>query len=84
MEMILSDVPYTKTREARMELTTPTLQGKRFNHHSYFAQNLLFIYFIYEPPRGKTNNVVFGTGPTQIRLYSHRKWLETGNFGFRK
>ena len=58
MEMTLSVVPNTKTREARMELTTPTLQGKSFNHHSYFVQNLMFIYFIYEPPRGKTNNVV--------------------------
>ena len=26
----------------------------------------------------------FRTGPTQIRLYSHRSRLETGNFGFRK
>ena len=23
-------------------------------------------------------------GPTQTGLYSHRRWLETGNFGFKK
>ena len=26
----------------------------------------------------------FQTGPTKIRLYSHKRWLEDGNFGFRK
>ena len=26
----------------------------------------------------------FRPGPTQIELYKHRRWLETGNFGFRK
>ena len=26
----------------------------------------------------------FRPGPTQTRLYSHRRWLEAGNFGFRK
>ena len=26
----------------------------------------------------------FRTGPTQIGLYKHRRWLETGNCGFRK
>ena len=25
-----------------------------------------------------------GTGPTQTGLCMHRRWLETGNFGFRK
>ena len=28
--------------------------------------------------------MVFQTGLTQTGLYSHRKWLETRNFGFRK
>ena len=27
---------------------------------------------------------VFQQGPTQTRLYSHRRWLETCKFGFRK
>ena len=26
----------------------------------------------------------FRTGPTQIELYKHRRWLEDGNFGFKK
>ena len=38
----------------------------------------------YEPVREKTNNLGFRPGPTQTGLYSHRKWLEAGNFGFRK
>ena len=32
----------------------------------------------------KTNNLGFGPGLTQIRLCSHRRLLETANFGFRK
>ena len=38
----------------------------------------------FEPVHEKTNNLVFRPGPTQIRLYRHRRWLEAGNFGFRK
>ena len=34
--------------------------------------------------REKTNNLGFRPGPTQTGLYSHRKWLAAGNFGFRK
>ena len=34
--------------------------------------------------REKTNNLGFRTGPTQTRLYKHRRWLETGIFVFRK
>ena len=44
-----------------------------------------FISFItYEPVYEKTNNLVFRPGLTQTRLYSHRRWLEAGNFLFRK
>ena len=41
---------------------------------------------LYEPVREKTNNLQIGfrPGPTQTGLYSHRRWLEAGNFGFRK
>ena len=35
----------------------------------------------FEPVRGKTNNVGFQPGPTRTGLYSHRIWLEAGNFG---
>ena len=37
-----------------------------------------------EPVHEKTNNLGFRLGPTQTGLYSHRRWLEAGNFGFRK
>ena len=30
------------------------------------------------------NNNGFRPGQTQIGLYKHRRWLEAGNFGFRK
>ena len=38
----------------------------------------------YEPRSEKTGLRGFRPGPTQTWLYSHRKWIETGNFGFRK
>ena len=41
-------------------------------------------FFLSEPVREKTNNLGFRPGPTQTGLYSHRKWLEAGSFGFRK
>ena len=37
-----------------------------------------------EPVHEKINNFGFRTGPTQTGLYRHRRWLEAGNFGFRK
>ena len=37
----------------------------------------------FEPCHAKTNNVVFEQ-VEQNKLYKHRKWLEAGNFGFRK
>ena len=37
-----------------------------------------------EPVREKTNNLGFQPGQSQTGLYSHRKWLQAGNFGFRK
>ena len=36
----------------------------------------------YEPVHEKTNNLGFRPGTTQTGLYSHRRWLEAGNFGF--
>ena len=38
----------------------------------------------HEPRCEKTGLRGFRTGPTQTRLYSHTRWLEAGNFGFRK
>ena len=37
-----------------------------------------------EPRCEKTGLRGFRPGPTQTGLYSHRRWLEAGNFGFRK
>ena len=49
-----------------------------------FIMNLSKLKYPYEPVREKTNNL----GSNQVRyktsLYSHRRWLEAGNFGFRK
>ena len=39
---------------------------------------------INEPRREKTGLRGFRLGPTQTGMYSHRRWLEAGNFGFRK
>ena len=47
-------------------------------------RTLMFYLWKYEPRRQKTGLRGFRPGPLQIRLYSHRRWLETGNFGFRK
>ena len=38
----------------------------------------------YEPRCEKTGLRGFRPGPTQIGLYSHRRWLEAGNFVLRK
>ena len=40
--------------------------------------------WIYEPRHEKIDLRGFQPGPTQTRLYSHRRWLEACNFGFRK
>ena len=40
--------------------------------------------FPYEPRREKTCLPGFQPGPTQTGLYTRRRWLEAGNFGFRK
>ena len=42
---------------------------------------------LHEPHHEKTNNLVseqVRTGPTQTKLYKHRRWLEAENFGFEK
>ena len=38
----------------------------------------------FEPVHEKTNNLVFQPGQTQTRLYSHRRKLDSGNFGYKK
>ena len=46
--------------------------------------SVLVVFMTYEPVREKTNNLGFRPGPTQTGLNSHRRWLEAGNFAFRK
>ena len=41
-------------------------------------------HFKNEPVREKTNNLGSDQVPTKTRLYGYRRWLEAGNFGFRK
>ena len=46
---------------------------------SYLISNsYASIITIIEVVREKTNNLGFRPGPTQIGLYSHRRWLEAG------
>ena len=45
---------------------------------------IFFLLHLFEPVRDKTNNLGFRPGLTQTGLYKHRRWLEAGNFGFRK
>ena len=56
----------------------PDLKTKILND-SMFISSITF-----EPVHEKTNNLGFQPGPTQTSLYSHRRWSEAGNFGFRK
>ena len=42
------------------------------------------VQILFEPVHEKTNNLGFRPGPTQTGLYNHRRWLEAGNFGFKK
>ena len=37
-----------------------------------------------KPLHEKTNNLSFRPGLSQTSLYSPSRWLEAGNFGFRK
>ena len=39
---------------------------------------------LFEPRSEKTGLRGFQPGPTQTGLYSHRRWLEAGNFVYRK
>ena len=47
------------------------------------SASALFVILI-EPRCEKTGLRGFRPGPTQTRLYSHIRWLEARNFGFRK
>ena len=65
---------------------------------SVLSKELIFIFYLQglsilrfqcqaavnEPRREKTCLRDFRPGPTQIRLYNHRGWLEAWNFGFGK
>ena len=59
---------------------------EHFDHDLFIAKSDFssFSAIIYEPPCEKTGLRGFRPGPTQTGLYSHRRWLEAGNFAFRK
>ena len=52
----------------------------RYTRHSYtvhcLEQNMRYVM--------RKPSVILRTGPTQTKLYKYRRWLEAGNFGFRK
>ena len=48
-------------------------------HGSHYHDVSLFL-----PRREKISLQGLQPGPTQTKLYKHRRWLEAGNFGFRK
>ena len=54
------------------------------NRISHDVAHITCITFLNEPVYEKTNNVCFRPGLTQTGLFKHRRWLEAGNFGFRK
>ena len=58
--------------------------------HHYNLDDYIFVFrgirsnFSFEPRCEKTGLLGFRPGPTQTRLCSHRRWLQTWNFVFRK
>ena len=38
----------------------------------------------YKPSHEKTNNLISDQAQHKTALYNHTRWLEAGNFGFRK
>ena len=72
----------------RLPLTS-IFQNMTFIHYVQRLANVtkiakLNLPSIYQPRYEKNNNVVFRPGLTQTRLYSHRRYLEAGKFGYRK
>ena len=52
--------------------------------HGFYNMILPFLSLLLEPMHEKTNNLRFRPDPTQTGLYSHRRMLDAGKFGFRK
>ena len=44
----------------------------------------MWVDIVIEPVHEITDNLGFRPGQTQTGLYSHRRWIEAGNFGLRK
>ena len=51
---------------------------------SLYEQLIHHTQITYEPRSEKTGLRDFRLGLTQTRLYNHTRWLEAGNFEFRK
>ena len=60
------------------------VRGCSLHGHVNMMTRLERIPSLNEPRRQKTGLRGFRPGPTQTGLDSHRRWLETWNFGFRK
>ena len=59
------------------------ISGIKLNEHVVACISMCFTFTPGEPRREKTFLLGFRPGPTHTRLYSHRMWLDTRNFGFR-
>ena len=75
-----------KAAVSRTKSMPPTIEQSNESDGNFLIFLVLTLYgkMINEPEHEKTNNLGFRPVPTQTGLYSHRRWLEAGNFGFRK
>ena len=58
--------------------------NQEFNGRYIISASFLMGWLIFEPHSEKNDLRDFRPGLTQTGLYSHRRWLDAGNFGFRK
>ena len=94
-----SDLPFNAEHQARNPLvsfltplvrpcqginTLPTTAAKANTLTTELSGPVGLSSLLFEPQSKKFGPQGFHTGTTQTRLYSHRRWLEAGNFGFRK
>ena len=74
-----------------MSVTNPAVQPQKIARDSispFLCKSMLYelssrLPFPFEPRCEKTGLQGFRPGPTQTGLYSHRRWPEAWNFGFR-
>ena len=74
-----NDFIYIHVRARRRSIVPMDQKGEERNSVS-IAVSLncsCFVFFIFQPRCEKTGFRGFRPGPTQTKLYNHRKWLET-------